>query len=88
MRDALLDELEGATVTPAALLRDLVSRLGPGTPAELIRIFQGLDPAKFDESYKIIRIRAAKEGVDIAELADALKFIDQILIYVGQRLKT
>jgi len=85
LRFALLDELEGTEQTAVALLKDVVDHIAPGTPQEILDALKSLSPDKFDENYKILRIKAGEEGIDIAEFAEALKHAKEIASYVAQQ---
>lgn len=73
LRDGLLDELEGVTRPAASILQDIISRVQPAPPAEAMQALRKFSPADFGRSLKNIRTVATEKGVDLGELADALK---------------
>jgi hypothetical protein len=79
VRDMILNELEGADLPTAKVLADVAARLHASTPAEARRAFSRLRPADFDGMYQHIRILAAREGVDLAQFANALRSARQIV---------
>ena len=84
VRDMILNELEGITLPTAEVLAGLVKRLHSSAPAEVRETFSRISPEEFDDWYKHIRINAAKEGVDLAEFANALHSIPDIAAAVMQ----
>jgi hypothetical protein len=73
IRDAILDELEGATPDLKGIPARVAERLHPSTPESARDAFRKLDFAGFAESYNHIRLLAANEGIDLEQLADALR---------------
>jgi hypothetical protein len=84
VRDVLLDELDGIKRPAAEVLEDVLSRVQPPVPTEARTAFRSLE-REFEGWVSHVRSLAKEEGVDLADLADALKSARQLAKAVAQQ---
>jgi len=77
-RDVFLAEVEGAPVNLTEILIGVHNRIQRPIPPEVVKGLNWLDPKEFGEWLGPLYTRAVKEGVVLAELAEALTSARQL----------
>jgi hypothetical protein len=81
VRERLLDEIEGVTHPSEEILREVVKVTRPPVPAE--QAFAKLSSADFDACYARLRVEYTNHDADIAQIAEALTNVVEIMRYVA-----
>jgi hypothetical protein len=87
IRDVLLDEFEGTERTSEELYEGLISRVQPPVPPEVAAAFEGFIRNEFANTLGAVRVQASQANVDLAELADALRYVQPIVRQSARRGK-